>query len=141
IGARIQGARDRLVAEVAALPQQPQAEFSAAAASAPVEGAAATGDYAAAATALGERFAGAEVAEIHPPTLEDAYGDLRSFGFAKLALLNDVLKQGTVQMAFSRAGNAITMDFAAPVRDRGVLVGIAYARRPLPDLDGQVGAL
>ena len=142
LAAHIEAARDRLIAEVAALPQAPRAAFAEAAGAALVVGSAAADDFAAAGAELARRFDGATVAEVHPPDLEAAYGgDLGAFGFAKLALLNEALKDGELGVSFVRDGNAIALDFAAPVRDRGTLVGVAYARSPLPDVAGQVQAL
>src|SRR5690606_8777996 len=132
---RLAGARDRLIAEVAAIPQPPLERIAQAADAAGVVGAAANGDFAAASEALAGRYEGAKVAEVHPPDLDNAYGgDLAGFGFAKLALLNDALGSGAAKVAFAREGQAVVIDVAAPVRDRGTLVGVAYVRQPLPDL-------
>src|SRR5690606_14469332 len=104
-----------------------------------VVSAAGTGDYEGASAALAASYQGATVAEVHPADLDEAYGgDLGSFGFAKLALLNDALASGAAKLAFSREGEAVVIDVAAPVRDRASLVGVAYARLPLPDLAGTV---
>ena len=139
---RLGGARDRLIAVVAAIPQQPLERFADAAGSAGVVGAAANADFTAAGAALAQRMDGAKAADVHPVDLENAYGgDLGGFGFAKLALLNDAVKGGAPQVAFARDGEAVVIDLAAPVRDRGTLVGIAYARLPLPDLAREVAAL
>ena len=141
IAARVEGARGQLVAQINALPQRPLQAFTRAASSSAVVSAAAAGDYAAAAAALKDAFEGATVAEVHPASLDEAYSGVGEVGFAKLALLNEALRRGSIDVAFAREGSAVAMDFAAPVLDAGTVVGVAYARRPPPELDQAVQAL
>ncbi|HET6604933.1 MAG TPA: phosphomannomutase/phosphoglucomutase [Xanthomonadaceae bacterium] len=136
-------ARDRLLAELAALPEAPRQAFTEALQDAQVVSAAENGDLATAAEALRARLEGENDAQVGSPDLAEAFaGDLAEFGFARLAMLHAAGLDGEMQVAFSELEGLPQIELAAPIRADGDWVGLGYARLPLlPDLQSRLAGL
>lgn len=87
-------ARDSILASAQKTLDAQASQLAGRLAAAPVQAALRAGDTAAAATALGEGWKGADHAQFLPADLDAAYSPTSEVGFSKLALLEAALTQG-----------------------------------------------
>jgi len=129
-GSRLESARDQAVGDVQKAIDAQLAQFSKQLALAPVKAALGSGDAAAAAAALRDKWNGVEDAQVLDATLVDAYADPAAFGYARLALLEKALAEGKPVALVVRDGGSPRLGLAAPVQlhDRAA---VAYIRQPL----------
>ncbi len=129
-GTRLEAARDQAVGDVQKAIDAQLAQFTKQLALAPVTAALGSGDAAAAATALRDKWNGVEDAQVLDATLADAYADPATFGYARLALLEKALAEGKPVALVVRDGGSPRLGLAAPVQLQG-RAAVAYIRQPL----------
>ncbi|WP_313317384.1 phosphomannomutase/phosphoglucomutase [Stenotrophomonas sp.] len=129
-GTRLEAARNQAVGDVQKAIDAQLAQFSKQLALAPVTAALGSGDAAAAATALRDKWNGVEDAQVLDATLTDAYADPATFGYARLALLEKALAEGKPVALVVRDGGSPRLGLAAPVQLQG-RAAVVYIRQPL----------
>ncbi len=127
----LQQSRDAAVAATQQVLSAQAKQLSDRLAKAPVQAALRAGDTAAAAKAIGEGWPAAGPVQILPGDLEAAYADPSAFGFSKLALLENALKEGKAVARVVREAKQSQLGVAAAVGDR-----VVYLNLPLGTLTG-----
>jgi phosphomannomutase/phosphoglucomutase len=122
-------ARDRAVEAVQASHAAQIRQFEQRLASAPVKAALATNDTAAAVAALKDGWAGVEHVEILNGALQAAYEDAATFGFSKLALLEEGMQGDGIAARVVKDGKQTAFGMAASTPQ-----GVIYVRLPLTQL-------
>jgi Phosphomannomutase len=122
-------ARDRAVEAVQASHAAHIRQFEQRLASAPVKAALAANDKAAAVAALKDGWAGVEHVEILDGALQAAYENAATFGFSKLALLEDGMQGDGVAARVVKDGKQTAFGMAASAPQ-----GVIYVRLPLTQL-------
>jgi phosphomannomutase/phosphoglucomutase len=122
-------ARDRAVEAVQASHAAQIRQFEQRLASAPVKAALAANDTAAAVAALKDGWAGVEHVEILDGALQAAYEDAATFGFNKLALLEEGMQGDGVAARVVKDGKQTAFGMAASAPQ-----GVIYVRLPLTQL-------
>lgn len=122
-------ARDRAVEAVQASHAAHIRQFEQRLASAPVKAALAANDTAAAVAALKDGWAGVEHVEILDGALQAAYENAATFGFSKLALLEDGMQGDGVAARVVKDGKQTAFGMAASAPQ-----GVIYVRLPLTQL-------
>lgn len=137
---RLEASRDQAVGEVQKAVSVQIAQFNKQLALEPVKAALASGDANAAALALREKWNGVEDAQVLDATLNEAYADPATFGYARLALLEKALSIGKPVAMVVRDGGSPRLGLAAPVQlqDR---IAVAYIRQPLMRLTSVFDAI
>ncbi len=100
-------------------------------ADAAVQRALATGDLAAAGTALATDWPQLEAATIVPADLKDAYAGLDDGGFGRLSALEAALVEDRAVLAIAQIDGAPRVLIAAPARVDTRLAGVALAQLPM----------
>src|SRR5690606_5197206 len=101
-----------------------------------VQAALAAGDLAAAGSALGEGWDGAQAATVLPPDLQEAYAGLPRSGFGRIAVLEAAMAEGEPVLWAIREGGKPVIALAAPARAGDAAVGIAFVQLPLARATG-----
>jgi phosphomannomutase/phosphoglucomutase len=122
-------ARDRAVEAVQASHAAQIRQFEQRLASAPVKAALAANDTAAAVAALKDGWAGVEHVEILDGALQAAYEDAATFGFSKLALLEEGMQGDGIAARVVKDGKQTAFGMAASAPQ-----GVIYVRLPLTQL-------
>ncbi|MEJ2791070.1 MULTISPECIES: phosphomannomutase/phosphoglucomutase [unclassified Pseudoxanthomonas] len=122
-------ARDRAVEAVQASHAAQIRQFEQRLASAPVKAALAANDTAAAVAALKDGWAGVEHVEILDGALQAAYEDAATFGFSKLALLEEGMQGDGIAARVVKDGKQTAFGMAASTPQ-----GVIYVRLPLTQL-------
>ena len=137
--ARIDGARDRLVAEVAAQPGAPRQQLAGILQAPALLASVKAGEYAEAAKSISAQWPELKGAAVYSPTLDEAFsGNLKAFGYSRLAVLQEAANRSGAAEAFSGKAGAVSLELAAPIHDRGQLIGLAYGELPLPGLTSMI---
>lgn len=89
------------------------------------------GDASAAALALRESWSGVERVEVLGADLAAAYADPATFGYARLALLEQALGEGRPSLRVVRDGGGNRLGLAAPVQLGSLGPAVVYVRQPL----------
>ncbi|KAB0533268.1 phosphomannomutase/phosphoglucomutase [Xanthomonas cissicola] len=142
-GAVAQGleqARDRAVQDVGQAMATQASQLDAVLKQPPVIAALAGGDALAAASAIRERFKGAEDVQVLPGDLAAAYANPKDFGYARLSLLESAQVADRAQVRVVRDAKQVRLGVAAAVR-LGGQPAVAYARLPLLRLTGPLDAI
>ena len=122
-------ARDRAVEAVQASHAAQVRQFEQRLASAPVKAALATNDTTAAVAALKDGWASVEHVEILDGALQAAYEDAATFGFSKLALLEEGMQGDGIAARVVKDGKQTAFGMAASTPQ-----GVIYVRLPLTQL-------
>ncbi|WP_311239131.1 MULTISPECIES: phosphomannomutase/phosphoglucomutase [unclassified Xanthomonas] len=133
-------ARDRAVQDVGKAMAAQATQLDAVLKQPPVAGALANGDALAAASAIRERFKGAEDVQVLPGDLAAAYANPKDFGYARLSLLESALVADRAQVHVVRDAKQVRLGVAAAVR-LGAQPAVAYARLPVLRLTGPLDAI
>ncbi|MFL8060479.1 phosphomannomutase/phosphoglucomutase [Xanthomonas vasicola] len=136
----LQQARDRAVQDVGQAMATQASQLDAVLKQPSVVAVLAGGDALAAASAIGERFKGAEDVQVLPGDLAAAYAHPKDFGYARLSLLESAQVADHAQVRVVRDANQVRVGVAAAVR-LGGQPAVAYARLPLLRLTGPMGAI
>ncbi|PUE89137.1 phosphomannomutase, partial [Xanthomonas hortorum pv. hederae] len=136
----LEQARDRAVQDVGKAMAAQATQLDAVLKQPPVVGALAAGDALAAASAIRERFKGAEDVQVLPGDLAAAYANPKDFGYARLSLLESALVAERAQVRVVRDAKQVHLGVAAAVR-LGAQPAVAYARLPLLRLTGPLDAI
>ncbi|KLD70187.1 phosphomannomutase/phosphoglucomutase [Xanthomonas pisi] len=136
----LEQARDRAVQDVGKAMAAQATELDAVLKQPPVASALASGDALAAASAIRERFKGAEDVQVLPGDLAAAYANPKDFGYARLSLLESALVAERAQVHVVRDAKQVRLGVAAAVR-LGAQPAVAYARLPLLRLTGPLDAI
>src|SRR5690606_37749360 len=125
-------ARDNVAGAVAASLRGDAARLRTLLDSAPVQAALGEGDLAAAAAAVAAQWPEAEVVEIHPRALDQAYAGLPDAGFGPVAAMESALVRGEPVVSVIRADGGPRVALAAPVAlESGEPAGVAFVRLPV----------
>ncbi|MDT3501840.1 phosphomannomutase/phosphoglucomutase [Stenotrophomonas maltophilia] len=89
------------------------------------------GDASAAALALRESWSGVERVEVLGADLAAAYADPATFGYARLALLEQALGEDRPSLRVVRDGGGNRLGLAAPVQLGSLGPAVVYVRQPL----------
>lgn len=89
------------------------------------------GDAAAAALAVRESWTGVEQADVLTADLATAYADPATFGYARLALLEQALAEGKPGLRVVRDAGGNRLGLAAPVQLGSLGPAVLYVRQPL----------
>ncbi|MBH1591515.1 phosphomannomutase/phosphoglucomutase [Stenotrophomonas maltophilia] len=89
------------------------------------------GDASAAALALRESWSGVERVEVLGADLAAAYADPATFGYARLALLEQALGEDRPSLRVVRDGGGTRLGLAAPVQLGSLGAAVVYVRQPL----------
>lgn len=89
------------------------------------------GDASAAALALRESWSGVERVEVLGADLAAAYADPATFGYARLALLEQALGEDRPSLRVVRDGGGNRLGLAAPVQLGSLGAAVVYVRQPL----------
>lgn len=89
------------------------------------------GDAAAAALAVRESWTGVEQVEVLGADLATAYADPATFGYARLALLEEALAEGKPGLRVVRDAGGNRLGLAAPVQLGSLGPAVLYVRQPL----------
>ncbi|MEA9589173.1 phosphomannomutase/phosphoglucomutase [Xanthomonas sp. WHRI 10064A] len=133
-------ARDRAVQDVGKAMAAQATQLDAVLKQPPVASALANGDALAAASAIRERFKGAEDVQVLPGDLAAAYANPKDFGYARLSLLESALVAARAQVHVVRDAKQVRLGVAAAVR-LGAQPAVAYARLPVLRLTGPLDAI
>ncbi|MEA9579607.1 phosphomannomutase/phosphoglucomutase [Xanthomonas nasturtii] len=133
-------ARDRAVQDVGKAMAVQATQLDAVLKQPPVASALANGDALAAASAIRERFKGAEDVQVLPGDLAAAYANPKDFGYARLSLLESALVADRAQVHVVRDAKQVRLGVAAAVR-LGAQPAVAYARLPVLRLTGPLDAI
>ncbi|WP_115563217.1 phosphomannomutase/phosphoglucomutase [Xanthomonas arboricola] len=133
-------ARDRAVQDVGKAMAAQATQLDAVLKQPPVASALANGDALAAASAIRERFKGAEDVQVLPGDLAAAYANPKDFGYARLSLLESALVADRAQVHVVRDAKQVRLGVAAAVR-LGAQPAVAYARLPVLRLTGPLDAI
>ncbi|MEA9565501.1 phosphomannomutase/phosphoglucomutase [Xanthomonas sp. WHRI 8932A] len=133
-------ARDRAVQDVGKAMAAQATQLDAVLKQPPVASALANGDALAAASAIRERFKGAEDVQVLPGDLAAAYANPKDFGYARLSLLESALVAERAQVHVVRDAKQVRLGVAAAVR-LGAQPAVAYARLPVLRLTGPLDAI
>ncbi|WP_349811930.1 phosphomannomutase/phosphoglucomutase [Xanthomonas dyei] len=136
----LEQARDRAVQDVGKAMAAQATQLDAVLKQPPVASALANGDALAAASAIRERFKGAEDVQVLPGDLAAAYASPKDFGYARLSLLESALVADRAQVHVVRDAKQVRLGVAAAVR-LGAQPAVAYARLPLLRLTGPLDAI
>ncbi|MCS3809955.1 phosphomannomutase/phosphoglucomutase [Xanthomonas sp. 4461] len=136
----LEQARDRAVQDVGKAMAAQASQLDAVLKQPPVASALASGDALAAASAIRERFKGAEDVQVLPGDLAAAYANPKDFGYARLSLLESALVAERAQVHVVRDAKQVRLGVAAAVR-LGAQPAVAYARLPLLRLTGPLDAI
>ncbi|MBB3807274.1 phosphomannomutase/phosphoglucomutase [Xanthomonas arboricola] len=136
----LEQARDRAVQGVSQAMSAQASQLDAVLKQPPVAAALANGDALAAASAIRERFKGAEDVQVLPGDLAAAYANPKDFGYARLSLLESALVAERAQVHVVRDARQVRLGVAAAVR-LGAQPAVAYARLPLLRLTGPLDAI
>lgn len=138
--AKVESARDQALGEVTRALAAQGTQYDKLLRDPQVVAALAGGDAAAAATAIRERFKGAEDVQIWPAGLTEAYADSAKFGYSRLALLEAALQNEKAQVRIVRDGGQPRLGVAARVQ-LGDAPAVTLVRLPLLRLTGAFDAL
>ncbi|MCC4587613.1 phosphomannomutase/phosphoglucomutase [Xanthomonas sp. NCPPB 1067] len=136
----LEHARDRAVQEVSQAMAAQAGQLDAVLKQPAVAAALGNGDALAAASAIRERFKGAEDVQVLPGDLAAAYANPKDFGYARLSLLESALLAERAQVRVVRDAKQVRLGVAAAVR-LGAQPAVAYARLPLLRLTGPLDAI
>ncbi len=138
--ATVERARDTVQGEVARALAAQGSQYDKVLQDPQVVAALAGGDATAAATAIRERFKGAEDVQIWPANLAEAYADSAKFGYSRLALLEAALQNEKAQVRIVREDGQPRLGVAARVQ-LGEAPAVTLVRLPLLRLTGAFDAL
>ena len=138
--ATLEQSRDQAVDEVHKALVAQTAQFGRQLALEPVKAALASGDAAAAAQAVRDKWSGVEDAQVLDASLVEAYADPAKFGYSRLALLEQALAEGKPQAQVVRDGGSPRLGLAAPVLLQGK-PAVVYIRQPLTRLTSVFDAI
>ncbi|MCD0278419.1 phosphomannomutase/phosphoglucomutase [Xanthomonas melonis] len=136
----LEHARDRAVQEVSQAMAAQASQLDAVLKQPAVAAALGNGDALAAASAIRERFKGAEDVQVLPGDLAAAYANPKDFGYARLSLLESALLAERAQVRVVRDAKQVRLGVAAAVR-LGAQPAVAYARLSLLRLTGPLDAI
>ncbi|WP_161960159.1 phosphomannomutase/phosphoglucomutase [Xanthomonas arboricola] len=140
VAQELEQARDRAVQEVSQAMAQQASQFDAVLKQPQVIAALASGEALAAASAIRERFKGAEDVQVLPGDLAAAYANPKEFGYARLSLLESAQVAARAQVHVVRDAGQARLGVAAAVQ-LGAQPAVAYARLPLLRLTGPLDAI
>lgn len=83
---------------------------------------------------LGKDWPGVQGVEFHQPDLADGYANPDTFGYGKLAALEQALNDNAVRLSVAVEDGQPKMVLAAPVMDDGRLLSLAYVSLPVDAL-------
>lgn len=129
----LEQSRDQAVADVQKALSAQTTQFTRQLALEPVKAALASGDAAAAALAVRDKWNGVEDAQVLDATLAEAYADPATFGYSRLALLEQAMAAGQPTAQVVRDGGSPRLGLAAPVLLQGK-PAVIYIRQPLTRL-------
>jgi len=141
VASELERARDTALKGVEKTVAAQRAQFSALLRAEPVQQALSNGDAAAAAAALQQAWTGVEAVQVLPATLEAAYVDPASFGYARLALLESALREGAPVLRVVRDAGGVRLGLAALVEPTGQAPVVVYVRQPLQRLTAPLAAV
>ncbi|MDX6081365.1 phosphomannomutase/phosphoglucomutase [Xanthomonas campestris pv. incanae] len=136
----LEQARDRAVQDVRQAMTSQAGQLDAVLKQPQVVAALAGGDALAAASAIRERFKGAEDVQVLRGDLSAAYDNPKDFGYARLSLLESALVGERAQVRVVRDAKQVRLGVAAAVA-LGGQPAVAYARLPLLRLTGPLDAI
>lgn len=136
----LEQARDRAVQDLGQAMATQASQLDAVLKQPPVVAALTGGDALAAASAIRERFKGAEDVQVLPGDLAAAYANPKDFGYARLSLLESAQVADRAQVRVVRDAKQVRLGVAAAVR-LGGQPAVAYARLPLLRLTGPLDAI
>ena len=131
--AGLEQSRDQAVAGVEQALATQTAQFGKQLALEPVKAALASGDAAAVALAVRDKWTGVEDAQVLDASLTEAYADPAAFGYSRLALLEQAMATGQPVTLVVRDGGSPRLGLAAPVLLQGK-PAVIYIRQPLTRL-------
>lgn len=131
--AGLEQSRDQAVAGVEQALATQTAQFGKQLALEPVKAALASGDAAAVALAVRDKWTGVEDAQVLDASLTEAYADPAAFGYSRLALLEQAMATGQPVALVVRDGGSPRLGLAAPVLLQGK-PAVIYIRQPLTRL-------
>ena len=140
IAQTLEQARDRAVQDVRQAMTSQAGQLDAVLKQPQVVAALAGGDALAAASAIRERFKGAEDVQVLRGDLSAAYDNPKDFGYARLSLLESALVGERAQVRVVRDAKQVRLGVAAAVA-LGGQPAVAYARLPLLRLTGPLDAI
>ncbi|AOD16286.1 phosphomannomutase/phosphoglucomutase [Xanthomonas fragariae] len=140
VAQNLEQARDRAVQYISQAMAKQARQLDAVLKQPPVIAALANGDALAAASAIRERFKGAEDVQVLPGHLTAAYDNPKDFGYARLSLLESAMVAERAQVHVVRDAKQVRLGVAAAVR-LGAQPAVAYARLPLLRLTGPLDAI
>ncbi|MBF9174706.1 phosphomannomutase/phosphoglucomutase, partial [Xanthomonas campestris pv. campestris] len=140
IAQTLEQARDRAVQDVRQAMTSQAGQLDAVLKQPQVVAALAGGDALAAASAIRERFKGAEDVQVLRGDLSAAYDNPKDFGYARLSLLESALVGERAQVRVVRDAKQVRLGVAAAVA-LGGQSAVAYARLPLLRLTGPLDAI
>ena len=127
--------RDRLAGQISEQVAALRGQLGAQVADSFVQADLAAGEREDAITRVREAWPELSTVEFYEPTLDAAFaGDLRQFGFAKLALLSGALTQAETTSDLVGVGEATELGLAATVRDADRVLAVTYVALPLEGL-------
>ncbi|MCE4370878.1 phosphomannomutase/phosphoglucomutase [Xanthomonas hortorum] len=136
----LEQARDRAVQDVSQAMAKQASQLDAVLKQPQVIAALANGDALAAASAIRERFKGAEDVQVLSGDLTAAYENPKDFGYARLSLLESALVGKRAQVHVVRDAKQVRLGVAAAVT-LGTQPAVVYARLPLLRLTGPLDAI
>ena len=131
--AGLEQSRDQAVVEVQKALDAQTAQFNKQLALEPVKAALASGDATAVALAVRDKWNGVEDAQVLDATLAQAYAEPATFGYSRLALLEQAMAAGQPTAKVVRDGGSPRLGLAAPVLLQGK-PAVIYIRQPLTRL-------
>ncbi|MEG1681576.1 MAG: phosphomannomutase/phosphoglucomutase, partial [Stenotrophomonas sp.] len=131
--AGLEQSRDQAVTGVQQALAAQTAQFGKQLALEPVKVALASGDAAAVALAVRDKWTGVEDAQVLDASLAEAYADPAAFGYSRLALLEQAMATGQPVALVVRDGGSPRLGLAAPVLLQGK-PAVIYIRQPLTRL-------
>ncbi len=141
VGSQLQAARDAAVDGLQRSLSGQQARLARQLASGAVQQALAAGDAQAAALALRAAWSGAEDVQVFAADMEAAYADPKSFGYARLALLEAALASSRPLARVVRDGGGPRLGLAAAAPFGARDTAVVYLRLPLVQLTSALDAV
>lgn len=131
--AGLEQSRDQAVTGVQQALAVQTAQFGKQLALEPVKAALASGDASAVALAVRDKWTGVEDAQVLEASLAEAYAEPATFGYSRLALLEQAMATGQPVALVVRDGGSPRLGLAAPVLLQGK-PAVIYIRQPLTRL-------
>ncbi|MFA5683242.1 MAG: phosphomannomutase/phosphoglucomutase [Lysobacteraceae bacterium] len=133
-------ARDRLVGVLDKTITETTTRFAEAIDDRRLDADAAAAAYTAAATRLSQRWPELANPRVFSPGLDEAFADPDAVGWGRMSVLSASLIRPRPAIGLVGHGDALTLGIAAPLREAGKVIGIAYGELPLDLLIAPVQA-